>query len=368
MTGAVVYLDHNATTPVRDSVIVAMTAALRSCGNPSSVHGPGRRARQAVERARDAVRSALGLSRDTTVVFTSGGTEANMLALTGTAASLVLAGATEHDSVIASVAETARIPVDSAGVIDLEALRAALANGPDGRLVSVMAANNETGVIQPIAEAARIAHDAGALFHCDAVQCLGRIPFDARDADLLTVSGHKLGGPQGVGALIVRPGIGLHPRPGGGQESGLRPGTENVPGIVGLGVAITEAVTELPAWAALAQMRDGIASAFLEIDPAAVVFGAAAQRLPNTLSVAMPGVSSETQIMALDLAGIAVSAGSACSSGKVKASHVLAAMGVAPDLARCAIRISLGPDNTGAEIDRLIAAWRALRLRTKART
>jgi cysteine desulfurase len=227
-----------------------------------------------------------------------------------------------------------------------------------------MGANNETGVIQPIAEIARLARWAGALFHCDAAQCVGRIPLNARDADLLTVSAHKLGGPQGVGALVARSEATLRPDSAGGQEGGLRPGTENVAGIVGFGVAIQEARSELGRWAELADLRDRAAAALQEIDPAATVYGAAAPRLPNTLCIAMPGVPAETQVIALDLAGVAVSAGAACSSGKVRASHVLGAMGVPPAVAGTAIRISLGPQNSVEDIDRLAAAWAALRRRT----
>ncbi len=364
MTASIVYLDHNATTPVRSAVVDAMTAVLRRCGNPSSIHRAGRQARLAVEQARDAVRAALDLSRGTTVVFTSGGTEANRLACAATGASRILVSAIEHDSILAAVPNAVRIPVTPAGVVDLDALERLLAEGGEGQLVSVMGANNETGVIQPIAEIARLARWAGALFHCDAAQCVGRIPLDARDADLLTVSAHKLGGPQGVGALVARSEATLRPDSAGGQEGGLRPGTENVAGIVGFGVAIQEARSELGRWAELADLRDRAAAALQEIDPAATVYGAAAPRLPNTLCIAMPGVPAGTQVIALDLAGVAVSAGAACSSGKVRASHVLGAMGVPPAVAGTAIRISLGPQNSVEDIDRLAAAWAALRRRT----
>lgn len=367
MTAPFAYLDHNATTPVRESVVAAMADSLRSCGNPSSVHAAGRRARQRVEQARDSIRDGLGLSRAATVVFTGGGTEANRLALSATSARTLLVSAIEHDSLLAAAPGAVRVPVDADGIIDLEALKSLLATAGDGALVSVMAANNETGVLQPVAEIARLARRAGALFHCDAVQAVGRVPFDARDADLVTVSAHKLGGPQGVGALVARDSSLLRPLAGGGQEGGLRPGTENVAGIVGFAIALAEALAEAAAWAALAPLRDRLAAALQEIEPAATAHGAAAPRLPNTLAITMPGVPAETQIIALDLAGIGVSAGAACSSGKVRPSHVLSAMGVDPETARCTIRISLGPQNSEAEIDRLIAAWRALRLRTWGR-
>lgn len=367
MTAPFVYLDHNATAPVRGSVVAAMTESLQACGNPSSVHAAGRRARQRVEQARDRIRDGLGLSRGATLVFTSGGTEANRIALSATNARTLLVSAVEHDSILGAAPEAIRIPVDRAGVVDLDALKSLLAEAGDNALVSVMAANNETGVLQPVAEIARLARWAGALFHCDAVQCIGRVPFDAREVDLLTVSAHKLGGPQGVGALIARSADLLRPRPGGGQEGGLRPGTENVAGIVGFGVALAEALEESDSWKGVAPLRDRAAAALQAIDPGAEVYGGDAARLPNTLAIRMPGVPAETQIIALDLAGIGVSAGAACSSGKVKASHVLSAMGVAPEDARNTIRVSLGLETTEAEIDRLIAAWRTLRLRTRGR-
>ena len=367
MTAPFVYLDHNATTPVRASVVAAMTEVLGSCGNPSSIHAAGRRARQRVEQARDRIRDGLGLSRGASLVFTSGGTEANRIALSATGASRLFASAVEHDSILGAAPEATRIPVDRHGVVDLEALQRLLAEAGGKALVSVMAANNETGVLQPVAEIARLVRWAGGLFHCDAVQCVGRIPFDARDADLLTISAHKLGGPQGVGALIARSPEILRPYPGGGQEGGLRPGTENVAGIVGFGVALVEALAEVERWAAVASLRDRVAAALLAIDQDCEIYGCGAPRLPNTLAIRMPGVPAETQIIALDLAGIGVSAGAACSSGKVRPSHVLSAMGVSPDAARSTIRISLGPQNTEAEVERLIEAWRALRLRSWGR-
>ena len=367
MSAPFVYLDHNATTPVRESVVAAIAESLRACGNPSSVHAAGRLARQRVEQARDRIRDGLGLSRGATLVFTSGGTEANRIVLAATGARRVLVSAVEHDSILGAAPDAVRIPVDRAGVVDLDALRSLLAETEDEALVSVMAANNETGVLQPVAEIARLARWAGALFHCDAVQAIGRMPFDAREVDLLTVSAHKLGGPQGIGALIARSPDLLRPRPGGGQEGGLRPGTENVAGIVGFGIALGAALAEAHEWSRVALLRDRAAAALLEIDPSAEVYGTEVARLPNTLAVRMPGVPAETQIIALDLAGIGVSAGAACSSGKVKASHVLSAMGVSPEDARSTIRVSLGLETTQADIDRLVTAWRDLRLRTWGR-
>lgn len=364
VTAPIVYLDHNATAPVRGSVVEAMAEALSRCGNPSSIHRPGRQARRAVEQGRDSLRAALGLSQGATVVFTSGGTEANRLALTATGASRILVSAIEHDSILATAPDAVRVPVSPTGIVDLAALERLLAESGDRQLLSVMGANNETGVIQPIGEIARLARWAGALFHCDAVQCVGRIPFDPRDTDLMTVSAHKLGGPQGVGALVARSETILKPHSAGGQEGGLRPGTENVAGIVGFGVAGAAAIADLDRWTAVAALRDRAEALLQAVDANAVVFGAEASRLPNTLCIAMPGVPAETQVIALDLAGIAVSAGAACSSGKVRASHVLAAMGVEPALAGSAIRISLGLESSVEDIDRLVAAWAALRRRT----
>jgi cysteine desulfurase len=367
-TAAWTYLDHNATTRVRPEAAAAMAQILSECGNPSSVHRAGRLARQHLEAARDAVAQAIGLPEAGTLVFTGGGTEANQLALLGTGRTRFLRSAIEHDSVREARSDAIEIPVEPGGMVDLAALEALLKGGP--ALVSVMAANNETGVIQPIAEIVRLAHQAGALVHCDAIQAAGKIAFDmaASGADLVSVSAHKLGGPVGIGALAVAPGLQLQPRQrGGGQERGMRAGTENLPGIVGFATAITAAVAELPSYAKLAELRDAMERRLLAIEPEAVRFGAERPRLPNTTSIALPGLASELQVMALDLAGVGVSAGSACSSGKVKPSHVLGAMGAGPELARSAIRISLGRDTTSDDIDRLVAAWATLARRRQAK-
>jgi cysteine desulfurase len=361
-----VFLDHNATTPLRPAVIAAMVAVLGEAGNPSSVHARGRAARRRVELARRQVADAIGLPPGGEIVFTSGGTEANHLALRGLKApGRVLRSAIEHDCVRAAVPDAEPIPVTAGGIVDLAALERLLRDG--AAVVSVMAANNETGVIQPIADVVRLAHAAGALVHCDAIQIVGKAGFDmaALGVDLATVSAHKLGGPQGMAALALAPKVPVRAlTTGGGQEKGYRAGTENVAGIVGFGLAIEAAVAELDAYGRLADLRDRLAARLIEIDPAAVVFGAQAPRVANTLSIAMPGVKAETQVMAFDLAGIGISAGSACSSGKVRISHVLTAMGVAPELAAAAIRISLGRDTTDEEIRRMIEAWGELRMRT----
>ncbi|MEI9986886.1 MAG: cysteine desulfurase family protein [Aliidongia sp.] len=364
------YLDHNATTPVRPVAAAAIAETLAECGNPSSVHRAGRQARQRLEAARDAVAQAIGLPEGGTLVFTSGGTEANQLALSGTGRPRILRSAIEHDSVREAVSNAVEIPVEPGGTIDLAALEAALAADRRPALVSVMAANNETGVIQPVAEIVRLAQAAGALVHCDAIQAIGKIGFNmaALGADLVSLSAHKLGGPPGVGALALAPGLHLAAlQRGGGQERGLRGGTENLPGIAGFAAAILAAIAELPKYQDLAVLRDTMERELLAIEPEAALFGATQPRLPNTSSVALPGLSSELQIMALDLAGVGVSAGSACSSGKVRPSHVLSAMGATPELARSAIRISLGRDTGPEDIERLVVAWSALARRRRAK-
>ncbi len=314
------YLDYNATTPVRPAVAAAMAEVLTAVGNPSSVHGFGRAARERLESAREQVAALVG-ARPAQVVFTSGGTEANNLALTGAGRERVLVSAIEHDSVLkAAAAET--IPVDRRGVVDLPALERMLATRAEPSLVAVMLANNETGVVQPVADAARVAHADGAFLHCDAVQAGGKIAvdFNALGVDLMALSAHKLGGPAGVGALIVADHVALTAQlRGGGQERGRRAGTENLPGIVGFGVAAEIAAAELGAMAKLAHLRDDLERRAIAAVPGAIVFGREAPRLANTTCLALPGLSSEVQVMALDLAGVAVSAGSACSSGKVQA-------------------------------------------------
>jgi cysteine desulfurase len=363
-------LDHNATTPVRAEAAAMLAETARLGGNPSSIHRLGRAARHRLEAARAEIAAAIGLPPGGTIIFTSGGTEANRLALGGIEAPRYLMSAIEHDSARAARPEAEVIPVAASGLIDLDALDRQLRASPPGTLVSIMAANNETGVIQPIAEIARLVHAAGALLHGDAIQAVGKIPFDmaALGADLVTVSAHKLGGVPGVAALALAPGVPVTAlQTGGGQEKGYRAGTENLPGIAAFGCAIMLAVAELERFAALAALRDAMQARLLALDPAAVVFGAAAPRLPNTLSIALPGVTAEVQIMALDLAGIGVSAGAACSSGKLRPSHVLTAMGVPGDVAGSAIRVSLGRMSVAADIDRLVAAWGALITRTAGR-
>jgi cysteine desulfurase len=368
MTRPAVYLDYNATAPVRPQAAAAVADALAAGGNPSSVHAAGRAARARVEQARADV-ARLIAAPASTVVFTSGGTEANALAIESAAqagARRLIVSAVEHDSVL----ETARasgvavelLPVTCEGVADLGWLRMRLAawDAADGRpFVALMLANNETGVIQPVAEAAEIVRAADGWLHVDAVQAAGKIPVDSRalGADTLSVSAHKLGGPQGVGALTFGPRAKLaRQQHGGGQECGWRGGTENVPGISGFGSAAKAALEGLEAFAGQAAWRDGAASRLKAAG--AVVIGEGAPRLPNTLSVADPGAGAELQVMALDLEGVMVSAGAACSSGKVKASPVLAAMGLG-ELAGCAIRVSSGWGSEEEDWNRLAEAWLA---------
>jgi cysteine desulfurase len=365
------YLDWNATAPLRPEARAAVSAALELTGNPSSVHAEGRAARRLNEDARAEVAALVG-AEPKNVVFTSGGTEANMLALTPATASMsapcrrLLVSAIEHPSVLAGgrfpASQVEQVPVTAAGQIDLSALSTRLAAGGGWALVSLMLANNETGVIQPVSEVAHLVHEAGSLLHVDAVQGPGRIPCDinALGADLLTVSGHKIGGSKGVGALIKReddvPVVPLVT--GGGQERGGRAGTENVAAIAGFGAAAAEAHAASAAEAIWVRaLRDRLETGLKAATPAVAIFGAQVERLPNTTLFSVPGMKAETAVIAFDLAGVAVSSGAACSSGKVKPSHVLAAMGVPAPLARGAVRVSLGPTTTEGDIEQFLNAW-----------
>jgi len=370
------YFDWNATAPLRPQASEALLGALAASGNPSSVHAEGRAARGLIERARERVAALVG-AQPANVVFTSGGTEANMLALTPAIETAgekgprdrLLISAIEHSSVRAGgrfpreVIED--VAVTSDGRIDLAGLARAVARSARP-LVSLMLANNESGVVQPVAEAASIVHAAHGLLHVDAVQAVGRIHCDIHemDADLVTLSAHKIGGPKGVGALVRR-GDDIHfPEPllrGGGQERGLRAGTENVAGIAAFGAAAAVAHGACAAEAArMRALRDRLESGLTAITPSAVIFGETAERLPNTTLFAVEGMKAETTVIAFDLEGIAVSSGAACSSGKVQPSHVLAAMGISPALLRGAVRVSLGWTTDEADIERFLAAWRKL--------
>lgn len=362
------YLDHNATAPVKPDVAEAVRMALGACGNPSSVHGAGRAARRMVEDGRDAVAALVG-ARPERVVFTACGTEANNLALRGAGRTRVLAGATEHPSVLKGADGIATVPVHHDGRLDLDALDSMLRETNAAALVSLMLANNETGVIHPVAAAAAIAKRHGALLHCDASQAPGRIAIDMASlgADVLTLSAHKLGGPMGAGALVLGADVEIEPLlRGGGQERRRRAGTENVPAIAGFGVAAALAKDDLAKAPLLAGLRDGMEARLRGEAPGLTVFGAEAPRLPNTSCLSMPAVASETQVMAFDLASFAVSAGAACSSGKVEPSHVLAAMGATESAARTAIRVSLGWSTTPDEVEGFIGAWIGLHRRLGA--
>jgi cysteine desulfurase len=370
------YFDWNATAPPRPQARHAFETALALSGNPSSVHAEGRAARRAVEDARQEVAALVG-ARATDVFFTSSGTEANMLALSPAwetaaekqACDRLMISAVEHVSVRSGGrfprAAIEDIPVDAEGRLNLAALAEALAKSKHS-LVSLMLANNETGVIQPVAEAAAILHAAGGLLHVDAVQAAGRISCDmtALGADLLTLSAHKIGGLKGAGAL-VRSSEDMHLADplirGGGQERGLRAGTENVAGIAAFGAAAATARREHEAEAKrMLALRDQLEAGLRSIAPATVIFGHGAKRLPNTTLFTLEGMKAETAVIAFDLEGIAVSSGAACSSGKVQPSHVLAVMGVSPAFQRGAVRVSLGWETTETDVERLLSAWRKL--------
>jgi len=370
------YFDWNATTPLRPQAREALLEALAASGNPSSVHAEGRGARALVERAREQVARLVG-AQPADVFFTSGGTEANIAALTPAIETggekrpreRLLISAIEHSSVRTGGRFPREaiedVPVAPDGRVDLSALTEAV--GRSSRpLVSLMLANNETGVIQPVAEAAAVVHAAGGLLHVDAIQAVGRIPCDIHQiaADLVTLSAHKIGGPKGVGALVRRSEDVYLPEPlirGGGQERGFRAGTENVAGIVAFGAAAVMVREGRATEAAhMVALRERLEAGLKAISPSAVIFGETAERLPNTTLFAVEGMKAETAVIAFDLEGVAVSSGAACSSGKVQPSHVLAAMGVSPVLLRGAVRVSLGWSTDEADIERFLAAWRKL--------
>ena len=368
MTGNT-YLDYNATAPIRPEVSQAVTEALSATGNASSVHAFGRGQRARIEAAREAV-AALARAPEAGVVFTAGGSEANNLALRGCGRRRLLVSAGEHESVLRARDDAELIPLDSDGRLRLDRLEAILAEPGPPALVSVMLANNETGVIQPVAEAAALAHAGGALLHCDAVQAAGRLPLDmsALGADLLSLSAHKLGGPQGVGALLLAEGLEIDALiRGGGQERRRRAGTENVAGIAGFGVAARLARDDLTGVDRLAALRDDLEARARSLFPGLIVAGEGVPRLPNTSCLAIPDCAAETLVIALDLAGVAVSAGSACSSGKVETSHVLRAMGLPDAVAGAAIRVSLGWASQAGDIGLFLDALAAHTARVRER-
>lgn len=370
-----VYLDWNATAPMRPEARAAFVEACDLTGNPSSVHREGRAARHLVETARAKVAALTGAD-PAHVIFTSGGTEANMLALTPMIEDgsdkeprdLLLVSAIEHPSVGQGGRfprhHTGEVPVTAAGVIDLDMLRRMLKPGARA-LVSVMLANNETGVLQPVREVADIVHEAGGLLHVDAVQGPGRVVVDmkALAADLLTLSAHKVGGPKGAGALVVRDGLHIADPliRGGGQERGARAGTENVAAIAGFGAAAEAVAGSLETDAVrMAELRDQLEAGLKTRTPDIVIFGSNGPRLPNTTLFSVPGMKAETAVIAFDLEGVAVSSGAACSSGKVQPSHVLAAMGVDKSVARGAVRASLGPLTSESQVGAFLKAWNKL--------
>lgn len=369
------YLDYNATCPVRPEVIEAVTETMRRAGNSSSVHEEGRAARAAVEDAREKVR-AFANAPVNGIIFTSGGTEAIHCALNGVvnngAVNRIFVSAVEHAAVAANAlatgVEVETIPVDRTGIVDLQWLRDRLKTQEGAFLACIMLANNETGVIEPVREAADIVHEAGGLLFVDAAQAFGKIPvnFVMSGADMMSLTGHKFGGPIGVGALIVSPNLPLAPvMRGGGHEMNRRAGTHNVPAIAGLGVACELAASSLGHSARIAAMRDRMQEAAEKAG--AHIWGKTAPRLPGTLCISAPGFPSETQLMAMDLAGIAISSGSACSSGKTKSSHVLEAMGASKEQARTGIRVSIGWDSTEQDAEAFIREWPAAYARVKAR-
>jgi len=362
-----IYFDHNATTPVDPAVVETMTAVLRDdYGNASSVHHFGQQAKARLDDARSAVGTLIG-AEASELVFTSGGTEADNFAIRGVAEALeptgrrhLIASAIEHEAVLNTLKALARrgwrttlLPLDASGIVDPERLESVLTD--DTALVSVMHANNEIGTIQPIAELARIAHARGTLIHTDAVQSVAKIPVDvaALGVDLLSLSAHKFNGPKGVGALWIKRGTRITATMTGGKhERNRRAGTENVPAIAGLGVAAARARTKLAAEGQrLAALRDRLERSVIERVPGTAVNGAPGPRVPNTTNISVDGVEAESLLIALDLEGIAVSTGSACSSGTLEPSHVLRAMGLPSHRTQNSIRISLGAANTDAEVD-----------------
>jgi cysteine desulfurase len=381
-----IYLDHNATTPLLPTVVDRMTATLRDeFGNPSSVHHFGQRAKAAIDEARSAVAALLG-GDPSEVVFTSGGTESDNFAVRGVAEALeptgrrhLIASSIEHEAVLNTLKALGKrgwnvtfLAVDQTGIVSPDVLRAALTDQTG--LVSIMHANNEIGTVQPVAELARLAHERGALFHTDAVQTAGKLPIDVKalGVDLLSLSAHKFYGPKGVGAIWIRRGLRLLPyMTGGKHERNRRAGTENVAGIVGMGVAAQAARAKMAEEGVrLSALRDRLEAGILRAVPGTAVNGSPDSRVPNTTNISFDRVEAESLLIALDLAGIAVSTGSACSSGTLEPSHVLKAMGFPAHRTQNSIRFSLGVANSEADIDRVIAVLPGVvdKLRSLTRT
>lgn len=380
------YLDHNATSPLRPECLTAVTHALAVGGNPSSIHAKGRAARAIMEEAREKVAALVG-ARPADVIFTSGATEANDLALFGavegslaedeTRITRIFVSAIEHSSVLSAAdrlaerfpwARVTRLAVTADGVIDLEGLRVALREGKGRALVAVMAANNETGVVQPIAEVSRLVREANGLLLVDAVPAAGKIALDFSLCDYMVLSAHKIGGPQGSGAVVVREGAPLQPQlVGGGQQKGLRAGTENLSGAAGFGVAAHSLADGEGERARIAHLRDHFEAALKQAAPETVIFGVKQDRLCSTSCFAIPGLTAETALIGLDLDGVMMSSGSTCSSGKVAVSHVLAAMSVDEALAACALRASFGWSSTMHDVNAAVASLTKLRERSRGK-
>lgn len=355
------YLDYNATTPLKPQVREKMLEMLAFPGNASAIHKAGREARRLIEDSRQTLMKALNAGPRDVLVFTSGATEANNMVLQRAGVERILVSAIEHPSVLNATGVKEIIPVLPSGVVDLAALERALRDNTRQTLVSVMLVNNETGVVQPVREVVALARKHGCIVHTDAVQAFGRIPLDLQDlgADFVTLSAHKMGGPQGAGCLAICNCLSLPPLfCGGNQEKNLRAGTENLPAIVGFAEAAK--LIDLAEFEKLAVLRDRVEIALLALAPGLGIFGKDAPRIANTTMFSLPGISSETQLIALDLAGICVSNGSACSSGTVKASHVLKAMGASDAQASSSLRLSMGWGTTAEDIERFLAAWTSL--------
>lgn len=364
------YLDYNATSVPRQAAIEAARLALEEGGNASSIHQAGRRARARLEEARAGI-AAMGGDPGQGLIFTSGATEANALALNQPGISRILVSAVEHPAVLEAAPGAERLPVDANGIVVLPALEQALAReDARGTLVAVMAVNNETGVIQPIEEIAGLVTAAGARLHVDAVQAAGRIEIDLAmlGRATLSLSGHKIGGPPGIGALLYAEGLEIKPTlRGGGQERRMRAGTENLPGAVGFAAAAAELMHQgIEERLHISTLRDHLEKSLSDVAPDAVVLGATAPRVGNTSCIALPGVPAEKQVIALDLAGVQVSAGAACSSGKVAASHVLTAMGLPSEVASAAIRVSFGWASTEDDVAQFLDAYARLAAKVRA--
>lgn len=363
-----VYLDYNATAPLLPSVYEQMVCTLDYFGNPSSIHAEGQRSRRILEQARQKVALYLGCDEDS-VIFTSGGTESNNMALRGLKDVTTIVSTIEHESVLLGCNEGILCPVTLDGLVDIEVLWSLLSGISGGVLVSVMYVNNETGIIQPIERVVERVKRRGGWVHCDATQALGRVPIHFKDlgVDLMTLSGHKLGGPKGIGVLLVRRDLPFFPLLYGGRQEGRRrAGTENVVSIVGMAKAVEESVLGLSECVERCRvLRDDLEERIRSLADDVLIVGGGTRRVANTSCLAVPFMDNQTQVIWLDLNGIAVSAGSACSSGRVHASHVLQAMDIRGDMASCAIRVSLGWGSGSEDVERFVDAYESLYRRTR---